>query len=306
MKIIPILVTTDNNFMPRYELVISSICHNLDKDYNIKVYCIYKNDTTKENIDNFVKLKKIYNNIEDIVMVNYQERFPDVTWPNVSNTALSSWSDVIYYSLAAEYIIEEDKYIFIDGDIVNNNSIHTMFETDLKDNFVAGTVELISVPKRQKKLEYVYKDYFKSNDFNHNHYFNKGCIVINNKLCKQEHVHDKLRDILFKYIDYLEFPEQDAMNLLFHHKTVFLSTRYNFFNIYCRRAHLKCKQANIISQEYENDFSDVLKYRKDKVVNYHFAGKNQKPWKTYDNPSMPCYKDVYFYHLDLYNKEKEI
>lgn len=284
MKIIPVLFTTNNNGIPHYEVVASSICNTLDPEYKIKIYCIYEHGSP--DIWRIERLKKIYSNIHSVKLIDYEETFGEVTLPKKQQ-----WPNAIYYSLVAEHVIKENKYVFLDDDTLILQSLDKLYNIDLGNNAWAGTVQLNAVSATSDYLGEVISRIHPDMEYKPEVYINKGISVINNKLWKKENACDKLQRLIRG--NKLAFPEQDAMNVLFYGRIINLDPKYGFFNssFYTTVYLDEDKKATLyaLGREYCNQMKECILKPEETIIAIHYAGGKCKPW----NNTKTAMADVY-------------
>lgn len=125
----------------------------------------------------------------------------------------------IYLRYFLPYVITDSKALYLDCDIIVNDSLFALWNIDIT-NYACGVVE----------------DFSSDDVFVHNRirtdapYFNSGVLLMNLDYWRKNDVTNKLIETVEKYPDMCFYPDQDALNILLEGKVFFLDYRYNFQN----------------------------------------------------------------------------
>lgn len=251
----------DNYAMPTIVSMTSLILNkNNDSIYNIHILC---DNVKKENIDKMVSLEK--KNIQiDIVMVdskNYDGL--EKKYSSVSKSALLKFS-------IAKYLEKIDRVLYIDGDTIILKDLSNLCNLDLtefyaavvkdgpKDNIVGG-----------KKHQY----------YGENSYFNSGMMLLNLSKIRKEGIVERL--INYRLNEYNYFMDQDAFNMVFKNKVMYLGLEYDFMLHLISYINSSFSLKQLINyynlQQYET--IDEL-FENIAIIHYTF----EKPWKYFDIP----------------------
>lgn len=162
--------------------------------------------------------------------------------------------------LLPELLPEYDKVAYIDCDVIVRNDIAALYEnTDLGDNLL-GAVYEAPIENQSERWKSIGCDPL--------HYFNSGFLLMNLKKMREEHI----SELLIKELDtdYLEFPDQDALNKVCQGRVLSLSPIYNGIRTF-------------FLPQYKNEF--VKQYNLDvwkevqKHGTIHYTGG--KPWNLF-------------------------
>lgn len=151
-----------------------------------------------------------------------------------------------------------DKIIYLDSDIIVNLDIRELWDYNLNGALIAAHRDLPQNPLPVRE-----------NIMPQEHYFNSGVIVFNISAIRHE------LDMYQQCINFIdknltsEFPDQDALNVVFYNKVEYLPDKFNSFTVRFRN--------NYISPDRENIF--------------HFAGDKVRV----DN--MELFDKLFFYYL---------
>lgn len=243
---IPVVIAfTPNYFIPAATLVHSVLRCSRD---NFEFICLASERIPSEQIR---ILEKIANGRASF-------RFPEIT----------DFPDGVYidprYSIAAEYrlLLPEmepgyEKVIYVDCDIIVNNDLGDLFRNiNLGDNLLAAVYEA-PIENQAGRWEALGCDSGK--------YFNSGFLIMNLEQMRREGTSSKLFDAL--KTDYLEFPDQDALNMVCKGRVLPLPPVYNSI----RTFFLPQYKEDFLKQYSEKDWNDVQEHG-----TIHYTGG--KPW----------------------------
>ncbi|MDP8052003.1 glycosyltransferase family 8 protein [Pasteurella atlantica] len=122
--------------------------------------------------------------------------------------------------LIAKYLSKEEKALYLDIDIIVNQDLQALYNTDLGDNYIGACIDPfieIGMPE--------YKKYLGLNS--DNYYFNAGVLLINIKKWKTINVLEEAI-LWFENNREIKYQDQCILNGLFKDKVLYLNTRYNF------------------------------------------------------------------------------
>lgn len=213
-KIIPIVFATNDNYAAYLSVALQSLKYTCNKDYFYDVY-IFNTNLSQRNCtiltglsDNNVHIRTL--NISNVVDSNvlYERDYFSI--------------EMYYRLLIPEILLQYDKVLYLDCDIVINKSVSDLYNIDLRENILAVVNdEVVSFGQR----EYVTKIL----GIELNKYFNSGIILINCDRFIEQKIKKNCFDILSKYKK-LSCPDQDALNISCKNKVLYLDKNWNFQN----------------------------------------------------------------------------
>lgn len=163
--------------------------------------------------------------------------------------------------LLPELLPEYDKVVYIDCDIIVRQDIGSLYySTDLGENLLAAVYEapIENQPERWKAL-----------GCDPEAYFNSGFLLMNLARMREEKTSSEL--IEATKVDYLEFPDQDALNIVCKGRVLPLSPLWNGIRTF-------------FLPQYKSDF--IRRYKSDELWNevqekatIHYTGG--KPWNLF-------------------------
>jgi lipopolysaccharide biosynthesis glycosyltransferase len=179
---------------------------------------------------------------------------------------------------AADLLPALDKAIFLDADLVVEDDLVALYNTELGTAFAAAVraMTILRLPPRNRKPLI-------------DPYFNAGVLLLNLSLMRKQQHGRKLREAIARH----QFPchDQDALNFVFEGNVVWLSPRYNYCTPYdaiCSR-----REGADFFGISESDWRAVqrlpaiIHYIYDKPWQYRLALRGDR-WRLYFRMS-PCH-----------------
>ncbi|MCQ2142566.1 MAG: glycosyltransferase family 8 protein [Bacteroidales bacterium] len=171
------------------------------------------------------------------------------------------YSEAASYRLVLPEILSElDSVVYIDCDIIVRNDIDALYRsTDLGDNYLAAVFEAPIESQAER---------FAALGCNPKRYFNSGFLIMNLRKMREDDVSRRLLEGL--KCDYLEFPDQDVLNIVCKDKVLALSPTYNSIRTFNIPAYKK----EFLAVYSEDDWKAVAEHG-----TVHYTGG--KPWKMF-------------------------
>lgn len=178
-----------------------------------------------------------------------------------------------YRLLLPELLPEVDKIIYIDCDIVVRQDIAALYSSsDLGDNLIAAIYEAPIEGQAER---------WRALGCDSGRYFNSGFLIMNLKQMRVEGTSRKLLDAL--KTDWLEFPDQDALNQVCQGRVLPLSPVYNgirtFFLPQYKKDFIAQYGSKTLWEEVQT--SGTIHYTGGKPWNL-FSVKFAEWWRTYE------------------------
>ncbi len=255
MKSVKIVMICDDNYVTPTLVAMRSMLATKYKStqLNISVLGVNLSDNNIAKLKNMNRFRKLTVDVLDKsdVINNYinidQNR-------HVTPAALLKfWLPKIFEN--------EDKILYLDGDIIVQGDLSELFHIDISDKYAAVVKDTLCVLNRE---------YMDSIGINNQFYFNSGVMLLNLRRMREDNVTKKLIDYRLNVKQ--NFMDQDAFNAIIGHNVKFLSWKYNFLNYYMTV--LNNKQ---MSEFFEDDFCKPFWQIYDGAVILHLGGK-EKPW----------------------------
>ena len=208
---IPIVFSTDHNYVMPTGVTISSLLINADGEtYDIYLMVAADvDDADREKLTRQVKILSPDSQISFVDMMSLYDNAHEVR----------GISKATYYRLMIPWLIPHiDKIIYADVDIIFKTSLRDIYETDLGSNILAGC------QTSPKEAWAKYKRYFDRIGVDYASYFNAGVLLINSKLQRELNLdkeYNRLAEQKFLYQD------QDILNIVSKGRAAYFPRRYN-------------------------------------------------------------------------------
>ena len=268
---IPVVFTTDNNYVPYMSVTIQSIIENSSSDRKYAFFVLHREVTeASKNI--------LINQIEHYKQFTIE--FIDVSF-NIAKYDLyisrHITIETYFRFFIPEMFIKYAKVIYLDCDIVVCTDIAELYDIDI-ENYVLGamrdidTVNYFYGAKKDKKLGGNRNSLTKLS--NPSNYFCAGICIFNIHLFSKNISTNDLFELAMS--NKWDYHDQDVLNILTEGKTLLLSFNWGFYNT---------RRIKYLPEDLKNEYFNAREYPK--IV--HFT---QKPWK----------KEIYNLHFDLFWK----
>lgn len=202
---------TDEKYSYPCGVCITSIFEN-NKNEKCDIY-ILTDGLKHKTIEKFNHLGAIYKQKINIINIGNQ-LFENL---KVSNRFPKS----IYYRFLLPQLLDEEKVIYFDCDIIVTSSLKDLWNTDIKD-FACGVVEdqMSDDIIIQNRIG-LYKDYF-----------NSGMLLMNLDYWRKNNITEKITEFILHNPAICVYPDQDAMNFKLYNKVKFLEYKYNYQELF--------------------------------------------------------------------------
>lgn len=184
------------------------------------------------------------------------------------------FTKAIYYRLLIPNLVDEDKVLYLDADIVVNANIEELYNYDLKNDFLGAVLD----PgfDRHKELGMDSKSM----------YFNSGVMLVNNAKWRENQIGDKVIQFVADNREVIEFPDQDGLNALIDGKWSVMDLRYN-------------QQSVILLPDFGLKghcfgVEELIEAKRNPVI-VHYTGTS-KPWQFANKHPL---KGLYWKHLRM-------
>lgn len=165
-----------------------------------------------------------------------------------------------YRLVIAEELPEYDRAIYMDCDIIIRQDISKLYyELDLDGYYMAGVAEASSDWQIQN---------FAKLGLRHKEYINSGFLVMNLALMRADNLSEQFVSVL--QAEYLEFPDQDAINIVCQGRLCYLPPKYNTIRTFLTLGN----KGDFLRVYTLEDWYYVRKYG-----TLHYTGC--KPWNGY-------------------------
>lgn len=251
---IPIVMVSDANYISQTRVAIWTMRENtsIDVSLEITVFCSPQLDCVSRH--RLLELEQKW--------VNLKIYFYEVDTTIFKDAKVTGGITVasFYRLLIPEVLKDEEKCLFLDGDIIVNTDLRNMYLQNIEDYYMAGV----------RDGDFLYNPdgairHFNEYGFhNFNSYVNAGVIVYNLTKIRE----DNLQSLFLKSMEtFYPYMDQDILNKVCDGNIKLLDMRYNYFNR-CKNGKVKSRRESNKSDQKEKEW-EIL----------HFAGAD-KPWNN--------------------------
>ncbi|MBO5948516.1 glycosyltransferase family 8 protein [bacterium] len=262
IKMVPVVVSSSNEYVPILSTCIESIKDNSSKEYLYEIN-ILEHNITEDN-------KRILNtqfknsNIK-LNFINVKDKIAQLE----KYVAESRFTINTFSRFFIPELLPYEKCVYVDLDTIVLDDIKILYDTNLEDNYLAASIDssFIGCCACDKRyIEYAHNT-LKIPDIEN--YFQAGVLVFNLQKMRENNIIRKCLNVLEDI--QLHFADQCVYNYLFKNNVKYLELNWNYQFNDCDRQKIKLKQ-NLplkILEQYNNA------YKNPKIV--HYSSKN-KPW----------------------------
>ena len=215
-KEIPIIFSTDDNYISYLDVAIASLISNASKNHNYRII-VLNTGLKAENIS------KVKTNERDGFTID----FVDIS-SHLKNIK-SHFKDVYHFSIVTYYRLfiaslfpQYDKVIYLDCDLVVLGDISKLYYTPIGDNILGAA------PEQYVQNTAEFRSYASiALGVNPDDYVNAGVLLINLKEFKKNNIEEKFTEMITKYNFDLLDPDQAYLNYLCQDKIYMLPNGWN-------------------------------------------------------------------------------
>jgi lipopolysaccharide biosynthesis glycosyltransferase len=254
----------NDKYVPYAAVTIKSVIANSSKEDEVHIH-ILSDFISKRNQTRLTKLcnDNIYIHIRIV---------SDTTI--IKGLVTGVWSIYTWYRLLLPDLLEKDihRVLYLDCDVLINDNVQSLFTIDLSGKTIAACIDTQAYNKDGRmRLGY---DYYMN-------YVCAGVLLINLDKWREEKTHEKIIAFAKANSELLQFPDQDAINVICQNDKILLSPRYGVLVTYFTNSDF--------IRQYLGEIEGIF----DNPAIIHYAGyqpwvfeKNKSPhsslwWKTY-------------------------
>lgn len=255
-----IIFAVNDSYASKLAVTIISILEN----NNNENFCFYilSSDFSKKSKQNIEKIKQKYQNWSIKYITPEKALFENLKL-NIEYISIETY----YRYIIANILINSDKALYLDADLVVNGSLSELYKTDLTGYYCAGVKD-----SHIEKSGYKTKLGFSDTDL----YINAGVLLLNLDMIRQENLVEKLFKNTHELSNTISYQDQDIINITFKNKIKELDSIYNFATINAKEEKDKRNSAIII----------------------HYTGK-RKPWHKGCKNKV---RKIWFKYNNIYKK----
>ena len=198
MQEISIVLASDNNYAMYMFVTILSILKNAKKDSFLNFYLLLSPDVSTKNKDLLIKHTAKYKN-KNFTFIDMKDSFKDqkIVCQHITNST--------YYRLKMAELINQDKVLYLDTDIIIKKDLQDFYNIDFEDNYIIGIKTFITAFAK----EYLYRNGLKDSS----NYINAGVTIWNLKKIREENITPILCEEAKKNHNVVD---QDVINIVFN------------------------------------------------------------------------------------------
>ncbi len=276
----------DNKYVEHFCVALQSLLVN-NKDLAFDIYLLNEGLTEKnsKNIAQIIKNfdVRFYNKIIDETVFSHLH----------SSLCFEHITIQTYFRFAIPELIDAERVLYLDCDLVVTNSIKELFMTDFEDAYILAVADTNNIDK--ERLNELGKTLGMSENAK---YFNAGIMVINMEKWRS----DKIAEKVINYVENnpnIKFADQDGLNAIINGKWKELPSRYNI-------------QRKLSMAIYEKNTPTQWQTEINNRCIIHFT-EGDKPWKIRSRRAFineyykylkmtPCFSISDFFKYNLIQK----
>lgn len=260
---INIAFAIDAKYTPHLETLIKSICYY---NQNVNFYVLH-NDIPQEWFEGIqCKLKKMGNNLFSIYISD--DIFKDYkTLEHISSSSS-------YYRLMIPKLINEERVLYLDSDIIVNGPLYDFYYSNLN----GAPVGVVKDYGLGEYFPFPYLDASVSKK-----YFNSGVLLIDCAKWRNEGLVDTLLQTVEEYGDQVLYGDQCILNIVLREKA-----KYYSFNENAQVQYIEAIKQQYGTNQVKLDIPPTI---------IHYAAKH-KPWDNQNIELFEREKYWFFRHLD--------
>ena len=233
---------------------------NKDDNLKYRIYCIYENDVSTINLNEFRTFFINCSSLESLHFIK-NDRFFE------GGFECRGITKAAYTRLMLHRLIEnEDTIIYSDVDVLFFDNLRELYQTKLGNYLMGACIDVgINDHKRFNSLlskNPYWKKYLWDKKQN---YYSSGILLLNLRLLREynkDHIMEELSKCKLPYQD------MDIINILFNRRIMPISSKYCVIPRYIKKGYCLAAEKDIIPTKYAKDINNA--------VVFHFAGA--KPW----------------------------
>ncbi len=225
MKNINIVFAVDDNYSDKLYVTIFSILENNQNDIN---FYIINQNISRNNQEKILNLELYYKNchinfitLNSEILDNLKLNIPYIT------------KETYYRYLIADLLLNEDKALYLDADIIVDGDITPLYNLDISNYYCAGSEDLFI-----KNLNYKQEINFKNNDL----YINAGVLLLNLQKIRELNLGKQLIDKTIELNGKIKYQDQDVINIVFKNYIKAIDSKYNFASANVKEERRKKKE----------------------------------------------------------------
>lgn len=257
---IPVVFITDEGYIVPTIVAMQSIIDNKKPDTGYRFYILADelSDKSKAMIESLNS-----DRIETKVILSSIEKYNNIHQGVENSYCQATETALLKFDIPE--LINEDRIIYLDGDILCLDDLTGLYNTDLEGNWLAAVAD-------SGKM-YTGRDFVRDCPT----YFNSGVMIMDLDNMRRNQVGKELYEIKRNMVD-SKLMDQDVFNTFFMNRVKLLPVRYNFLYINLLRAQENNRfEISMLNDLFSTNYANLTSVFEDAAI-IHFASKN-KPWK---------------------------
>ena len=256
-----VMIFDDNFFIPGCVALSSLILNAKNKSlFELFVLTTGLNEINRNILSEFGK----NNGVSITVIVADVSKYRDIYKEYNGNTGAGSIIALLKFDIWN--IINADKILYLDSDLIIKEDITELFNIDLEDNYAAVIEDSGSMYNNRRIAVSTY--------------FNSGVMLLNCCLIRKDGLTLKLMEAKEKLNDE-RLVDQDAFNIVFDNRIHILPIKYNCLAVNLFNSAMKY-DIRSLNKQYKTNYSCMYSVYDDAKI-IHYASKD-KPWLFSDSP----------------------
>ncbi len=248
---INICLSSDDNYAQHLGVTIASILKNAKKQDELFFY-ILDGGIKEENKQNLLSLQKIR---------KFDIKFIEINEDDFKNCPLVGNHITIatyYRFLIPTFLPDLDKVLYLDCDMIIEDSLSKLYAEDISDYWIGGVEDLgYYYHRRELKRE------------TESFYINAGMILMNLKKWREDNIEEKLFNFAEENKEILIHQDQDVINMVLNQKSKPLDYKWNVQDSFYRK-----------TDRNRHPNTKLLEKAKKRPSIMHYTGPT-KPWAEY-------------------------
>ena len=259
--ITPIVFTPNEEYVIPTCVAILSILRTKKKNMRYKFYIVVSDKFDREYLKFLERVRKLESKFDYQVI-----QIHSIDYDRQKITSCHLTSSAYYRMALADVLMDYDKCIYNDGDIIVCDDLQEMFHVNLDNYYVAGVKEAGWLQKKEANLAITRKCGFPFLD----DYICSGNLVINLAQMRSDGIQEEFKKQMNKGY---RSEDQDVINVCCYKKKYILPPKFGIMNRWLYNNALSEMQNQVYSLKEINE-------AKQSPVVIHFAGMQVKPWSN--------------------------
>lgn len=269
-NILNVVYATDEKYAGLTGISIYSLIEK-NRDFDeINIYIIDDGITleTKEKI--LAVVEQFGRQLYFFPSIKFEDKF------NVPDTLEKNMT--IYNNLFLESIIDVERVLYLDCDIIIMNSLKELWNTDMSEYLLAAVQDVSGIIER-------YEAGLGTNEI----YYNSGVMLFNLRRCKEKHLEEQFIKAIQNGPTKSIFRSQRIVNQVCKNNILTISPKYNLLNEYIE---FNVDDLKMFVQSQNFYSQEEMEAANDNPAIIHFAGY-ERPW---------CYKQCYHKYTNVFHE----